>query len=94
LQARQHLQHPSSAGEHLRKKLATISHEAAQRALTLRRLNEIKKLLLELLIGKGPGSTLRHFGDLKPRFALRKDSIDGRSVAGLRKAVEIFAGRR
>jgi hypothetical protein len=44
-----------------------------QLASMLRRLNEIKKLLLELLIGKGPGSTLRHFEDLKPRFALRKD---------------------
>lgn len=63
LRARQHLQHPSSAGEHLREKLATISHGTARRALTLRRLNEVKKLLLELLIGKGPGSTFRHFED-------------------------------
>jgi hypothetical protein len=31
-----------------------------QLAGMLRRLNEIEKLLLELLIGKGPGSTLRH----------------------------------
>jgi hypothetical protein len=34
-----------------------------QLASMLRRLNKIKKLLLELLIGKGPGSAFRHVED-------------------------------